>query len=132
MRNRFKRIGKRLQRDHQARVVVLRRLRRHPIMLPVLTFFVLSIVSAVAILLINHGTPKFHPISSYIVIVSHDHLEETVPTREPTVGALLEKFQIKLNTGDIVEPSTATPITQDNFHINVYRAVPVEIINGDQ
>jgi len=65
-----------------------------------------------------------------VVIVSHDNLQQTVPSIEPTVGALLKKLNIRLNQGDVVEPAADTKIQQDNFRINVYRAVPVEIVDG--
>jgi uncharacterized protein YabE (DUF348 family) len=42
----------------------------------------------------------------------------------------LKKLNITLNHGDVVEPSAATAINQDEFRINVYRAVPVEIVDG--
>jgi uncharacterized protein YabE (DUF348 family) len=54
-----------------------------------------------------------------------------VPTREKTVGALLNKLDLHLHTGDVVEPAPSTPITQDNFRVNLYRAVPVEIVDGN-
>src|SRR5665213_1634906 len=108
------------------------RIRRHPVMIPVVAFIALSLIAFGGFLLLNGGQPKFKPITSYIVIVSHDHEHQTVPTNEPTVGALLVKLHITLNEGDIVEPSLKTPITQDNFRVNVHRAIPVEIINGGQ
>jgi resuscitation-promoting factor RpfB len=108
-----------------------RRLIRHPIMIPVVTFSVLCLITGAALLFLDqHAT--FKPITSYSVIVSHDGEQETVPTDEPTVGALLAKLGITLNKGDVVEPSTATQIDESNFRINVYRAVPVEIIDGTQ
>jgi uncharacterized protein YabE (DUF348 family) len=132
MHKRLKRLKKIYLAEKAAKVEVLTRFRQYPVMLPVLTFLALGIFSASVFLLLNGGQPAFKPISSYIVIVSHDHQQQIVPTTQPTVGALLAKLNIKLNTGDVVEPNTTTPITQDEFRINVYRAVPVEIIDGSQ
>jgi len=53
-----------------------------------------------------------------------------VPSREPTVGTLLAKLHITLNQGDVVEPMPTTHINQDKFRINIYRAVPVEVVDG--
>jgi resuscitation-promoting factor RpfB len=110
----------------------VKRYRKHPIVIPLLTFIGLTIITLGIVLSVNGGTPKFQPILAYDVIISHDHTEQTIPTKEPTVGALLNKLHITLSLGDVVEPSTNTPITQDNFRINIYRAVPVEIIEGSQ
>jgi uncharacterized protein YabE (DUF348 family) len=108
-----------------------RRLRRY-LVLPIATISFLLIATIVIFLIVNNGRPQFKPITAYIAIVSHDHVKQIVPTNEPNVGALLKKLSITLNQGDVVEPSLNTQITQDNFRINVYRAVPVEIVDGAQ
>lgn len=109
------------------------RLMKHPIItVPLLTFSALMIVSIASFLLLNNGRPHFKPITAYIVIVNHDKQQEIIPTHQATVGDLLAKLNITLNQGDVVEPSVNTPISEDNFHINVYRAVPVEIVEGSQ
>lgn len=121
-----------LPRAKLAKVGKWQQFKNHPIAMPLALFTTLAVVSFAIFLALNGGQTKFKPISSYVVIISHDHHEQTVPTKERTVGALLAKLNIKLNTGDVVEPSSATPINQDDFRINIYRAVPVEIINGAQ
>ena len=108
-----------------------RRFKKH-LMIPIATISMLLVVTVAVFLIINNGHPHFKPITAYIAIVTHDHIQQTVPTNEQTVGALLKKLNIVLNSGDVVEPNLATAITQDNFRVNIYRAVPVEIINGGQ
>jgi uncharacterized protein YabE (DUF348 family) len=104
-------------------------LSRHPyVMVPAITFLVLIILSVIAVILVNRYD---HPVNNaYVVIISQNHTQETVPSREPTVGTLLAKLNIKINQGDVVEPSLATHINQDKFRINIYRAKPVEIVDG--
>jgi uncharacterized protein YabE (DUF348 family) len=46
------------------------------------------------------------------------------------VGEVLNKADIALHEGDVVEPDVKTEIVSDNFRINVYRAVPVTIVDG--
>jgi len=125
-----------LQRDAKRRKLsaqrLVKRYRRHPVVIPFLTFLGLTIITLGIFLSVNGGTPKFQPILAYNVIISYDHEQQTIPTHEQTVGALLNKLHITLNLGDVVEPSLNTPITQDNFRINIYRAVPVEIVEGSQ
>jgi len=107
-----------------------RRFRAHPVMVPIVTFAVLLLVSLGGWwLLARDDTPV---TDAYVVIITHDHAEQTVPSREPTVGALLKKLNLTLNEGDVVEPSAQTKIKQDDFRINIYRAVPIEIIDGTQ
>jgi len=101
---------------------------RHPFAVPVFTIGILLALTGFAIWLAgSHSKPHS---STYVVIVSHDHVQQTVPSREPTVGTLLERLHITLGQGDVVEPSLKTHINQDKFRINVYRAVPVQIAEG--
>jgi uncharacterized protein YabE (DUF348 family) len=101
---------------------------RQPHAVPIITIGLLVLISGLGVLIFRHKI--FKQSSVYVVIVSHDGGEQTVPSREPTVGTLLNKLHITLGRGDVVEPSLPTHINQDRFRINVYRAVPVKIKNG--
>lgn len=105
--------------------------RRHPsFKVPAITFGVL-LVACSAVYILARGTDKLPPVNdANIVIVSHDDQEQIVPSKSQTVGSLLSKLDIKLNEGDIVEPALASRINQDQFRVNVYRAKPVQIVDG--
>lgn len=131
MGQRTKQIKKRVHAAGQRHVKRVKRLTKKPLFtIPFVTFVVLLAVGVTALVAANGGTPKFQPNNSNIVIVSHDKTQQTVPTRAKTVGELLTKLDITLNKGDVVEPTQTTPIIGDNFRINVYRAVPVTIVDG--
>ena len=96
-------------------------------MVPVAVFAVLLILAGgiYAVFKPDPSQPE-----AQVVIVSHDGAQQTVPSVEPTVGALLKKLDIELHEGDVVEPALTTEIKQDDFRINVYRAVPVKVVDG--
>lgn len=132
MRHKLQKLQLRFMRYRRLRwpkhVRKMKIMSRHPYATIGVTFAVLLVISIIAFLIINRID---HPASNaYIVIVSHDGVEQTVPSDEPTVGALLNKLHITLNQGDIVEPSDSTHINADDFRINILRAVPVEIVEG--
>ncbi len=111
----------------------LHRVVRHPaVTIPLATFSALLLLTVMGLLIFNGGSPTLQPIDSNIVILSHDNQEQTLPTRARTVGELLERQGITLNEGDVVEPSLDTEIVSDNFRVNVYRGVPVTIVDGDK
>lgn len=102
---------------------------KHPaVAIPLATFAVLLTAIVLAIVIMG-GSPNLRG-SANTVIVSHDGQEQTVPTRDKTVGEVLDRLDITLNQGDVVEPARDTQIITDDFRINVYRAKPVTIING--
>lgn len=103
---------------------------KHPLLVPVFTFGVLLVLSALIVAVVSHGGSNAPKPETMVVIVSHDGAQQTVPSAEPTVGKLLKKLDITLGQGDRVEPALSTPIRQDDFRINVYRAVPVKIMDG--
>ena len=105
--------------------------RDHPIGVPVATFGILLLLSGIILFTFGHVRRNDVPVrNSQIVIISYDHHEQIVPSNAPTVGALLQKLAIPLNAGDVVEPALTTHINQDNFRVNIYRALPVRIVDG--
>jgi len=133
MKKRLKIIKRSYLTQQRTRVKKARKLARHPLFaVPIMTFMVLLMIVVVGIVVFSGGHPKLRPSDSHIVILSYDKQEQTVPTRAATVGDLLNKLSITLNKGDVVEPSADTAIEEDNFRVNVYRATPVTIIDGNQ
>jgi uncharacterized protein YabE (DUF348 family) len=121
-----------LQRYKIAQLRRFKRWQGHPFGMPIM-LFVGSVIIGGGLLLVlfkTHSTTTFHPYTSYIVIVKHDGMTQTVPTKEPTVGSLLNKLDIHIGRYDRVEPSLDTTIVQDNFRVNIYRAVPVTVTDG--
>ena len=117
---------RRIRFKRQVREVKLR--SRHPFAVPFITFAVLMALTAAGFFVFKWNIKPSSNV--YVVIISHDHVEQTVPSREPTVGTLLAKLHITLGQGDVVEPGLSAHINQDKFRINIYRAVPVEIVDG--
>jgi len=118
----------RLQVAGRKKIRILKRYGRHPFAVPVAFFMLLVVLGFAAFHVLNIEEPT--SATSKVVIISYDHMQQVVPSVEPTVGALLTKLNIKLNQGDVVEPALFTTINQDDFRINIYRAVPVEVIDG--
>jgi len=132
MKRRFAKLQLRFERYRRVRfkrqVKEVKVKSRHPFAVPFITFGVLLVLTALGFFVFKW---TIKPTSNvYVVIVSHDNVEQTVPSREPTVGTLLAKLHITLGQGDVVEPSLATHINQDKFRVNIYRAVPVEVVDG--
>jgi len=112
---------------HRRNSKLVKRFSRHPFAVPFFTFAILFVFGAIIYFVLTAGNPPHR--NAQVVIVSHDGVEQTVPSIEPTVGSLLKKLTIELGEGDVVEPALTTPINQDDFRINVYRAVPVQIVD---
>ncbi len=105
-------------------------LGRHPFAVPVFTGFILILLTFILFRAFGNAAVIQVTPNSKIAIVSHDGIQQVVPTNDKTVGDLLDKLHIKLHTGDVVQPSLDTPINQDDFRINIIRAVPVEIVQN--
>jgi uncharacterized protein YabE (DUF348 family) len=99
--------------------------------IPFATFMVLLVVVCAGLMFASGGKPNLRKENPNVVVVSYDKKERTIPTDAKTVGDLLKRLDIKLHAGDVVEPSKNTPIASDNFRVNVYRAVPVTIVDGN-
>ncbi len=103
---------------------------QHPFAVPFITFAVLLFLS-LSVYVLARQTNHLPPVhDAKIVIISHDNMEQTVPSADATVGTLLAKLNIKLAPGDVVEPAVNAAIDQDQFRINIYRALPVKIVDN--
>jgi uncharacterized protein YabE (DUF348 family) len=133
MRKKIKHIQQRAAVTRRRHVRTIKRLGKKPLFtIPFATFMALLVVVFVAFLIQSRGNPNFQPSDSRVVVLNYDKHERTVPTHAKTVGELMQRLDIKLNEGDVVEPSKDTEIAGDNFRVNIYRAVPVTIVDGDQ
>ena len=73
----------------------------------------------------------FYSIEGAKFVTFYDDGEKlTVKTEAKTVREAIDRAEIILNDGDIVEPSLDTDINADNFFINIYRARPVVVQDG--
>lgn len=66
-----------------------------------------------------------------LLTIYADGQKKTVATNAPTIGEALKQNGITLSQGDVVEPAADTQITQPIYNINVYRAYPAVIIDGN-
>ena len=66
----------------------------------------------------------------HFVTIYDDGATLTVKTAAATVGEVLERAKITLDSADRVEPALDTALTGDNFYINIYRAHPAIMIDG--
>jgi uncharacterized protein YabE (DUF348 family) len=126
----FRALEEQLSKQHRRHLASVVRTLRHPFTIPAALFTSLLCLTIVGLIIFAFLGHTLNSQGNNIVIISHDHQIQTVPSSEPTVGALLAKLQLKINQGDVVEPSPDTPIHQDDFRINIYRAAPVKVTDG--
>lgn len=103
---------------------------KHPFLLPVTTFFVVIFFGMG--MFVTVGATTGGAKDTRIVNVNADGENQTHTTRAKTVGDLLKRLEIQTIPEDIVEPSLDSAIIEDNTQINIYRARPVEIVDGNR
>jgi uncharacterized protein YabE (DUF348 family) len=67
-----------------------------------------------------------------LISVYYDGNKKTVATTANTVGEALAKMGVTLGKGDVVEPAAGQPLNQAVTNINVYRAFPYVIYDGNK
>ncbi len=131
MQHKVRRLKKKYT-PHPDKVRAVKRAHKHPaFFVPMITFGVLMVVVVTALLVINKGnpTPRLSSSNARVVIMNVDGSERVLPTRADTVGDLLKRLHITVHEGDVVEPAKDTKIVSDNFRVNVYRALPVTVVD---
>src|SRR3989344_1384681 len=110
--------------------IAAREYHKHPFVVPVVTLIVLSFLTMIGAVML--GSQTIGPADAHVVQLSVDGKKQTVPTRAATVDDFLTRAKVSLQEGDVVEPAVDTVIVDDNFRINVYRARPVTIFDGEK
>ncbi len=103
---------------------------QRPYILPILGLLIgLAIVFGVV--LTRHGQSL--KVSDYHVVYVFDRGQrQIINTKAKTVGELVNKLPLQLSRQDVVEPAIDTPIPEDNYRINIYRARPVTVVDHGQ
>jgi len=105
-----------------------RRFKKHPVILPVSGMLVGLL--AVGVVFVSRDNQTLGPSDSHVVYLFNEGKREVLPTRAQTVGELIQKLPLKLIPEDVVEPTLDTPILEDNFRVNIYRARPVTVVDS--
>ena len=118
---------KRIQQLGEPYWPYLNRLRNHPYIVPVTTFLVLFFMAIIVFVVVNGSIAI--PQDAHVVEFYMEGQKQSLPTRAATVGEFLDRINVKLGDNDIVEPTKDTLIDDEKFHVNVYRARPVTIVD---
>jgi resuscitation-promoting factor RpfB len=129
MRKKFERYAAIYRESENKHIRRFRWLAQHPIGVPVFTVAGLLVLTGILFIVFTIHSSEINP---NVVRISHDGQTQIVSSEEPSVGALLKKVNITINDGDVVEPALNTLIQQDDFRINIYRAMPITIVEGGQ
>ncbi|MEX1059234.1 MAG: G5 domain-containing protein [Candidatus Saccharimonadales bacterium] len=106
-----------------------KRLRQRPYIIPVLGL-VLGFGIVAAIWVSRSSGETFRPSDARVVYLFDGGDRHVLDTRAQTVGELIGRLNLNLIEQDVVEPTLDTPIVEDNFRINIYRARPVTVVDG--
>lgn len=105
------------------------RLKQRPYIIPVLGL-ILGFAIVAAIWASRSSGETFRPSDARVVYLFDSGDRHVLDTRAQTVGELISRLNLNLIEQDVVEPALDTPIVEDNFRINVYRARPVTVVDG--
>jgi uncharacterized protein YabE (DUF348 family) len=104
-----------------------RHLQQRPYILPVFGLLVGGLI--VAGVVIAKGGNTHSASDAHVVFLFDRGKQTTLNTKAATVGDLVSKLPLRLISEDVIEPSRDTPIEEDNFRVNVYRARPVTVVD---
>lgn len=116
---------------HRAHKSGRRHINRRPYLLPIFGLFLGAAVVGI-VFFYRGGSETFRPSDSHVVFLFDNGKKQTIDTKARTVGELTGRLPLSLISEDVIEPSLDTPIVEDNFRINVYRARPVTIVDGTE
>lgn len=108
-----------------------RHINNRPYIVPILGLVLGFVIVGAALL--GGGNRTLRPSEAHVVFLFDGKDREVIDTKAKTVGDMINKLPLHLISQDVVEPSLDTPIPEDNFRVNIYRARPVTVVdNGNK
>lgn len=124
----IKRIKKQVAEQTQAVTETSQeQIKRRPYIIPLMGVL-LGLIIVAAILIGHRGLVQ--PGDAHVVFLADQGHRTVLDTKAKTVGELIDRLNLNLIAEDVVEPARDTPIPEDNFRINIYRARPVTVIDN--
>lgn len=94
-----------------------------------------AVAVAVVLLAVALNVPQSSAVQAnnkHIVTIYADGQERVLATNASTIGEVLERAEIPLSQQDAVEPARDSKLVAQTYNVNVYRARPVTVIDGDK
>ncbi len=96
------------------------------------SFVALTLLILMGFLFVFLSNAKASGSDNERLITIHDkNLQKVIITTEQTVGAALKTAKIEIQPYDSVDPGLDSQLTAQSYHINIYRAQPVLVIDGN-
>lgn len=128
----MKRLGGKISKRYRvAHATGKRHINRRPYIVPIFGL-ILGFIIVGAVVLDGNGR-TLRPSDAHVVFLFDAKDRTVIDTKAKTVGDMISKLPLHLIPEDVVEPSLGTPIPEDNFRVNIYRARPVTVVdNGNK
>lgn len=91
------------------------------------------LISVILIIISNNSYADngSKPRDGRLVTIYDRGTEKAIVTQAETVGDVLEEADVMINDKDLVEPSVSEKLVASNYKVNVYRARPVMVVDGN-
>lgn len=100
--------------------------------------FLIGLITLFLIIVGSVGVSIFQSVSDAeqakgrLITIYDQGIEKTILTETTTVADALEEAGITTDDSDTVEPALDTFLVSNSYSVNIYRARPVLIVDGDQ
>jgi uncharacterized protein YabE (DUF348 family) len=80
---------------------------------------------------ITHADNGKSNITGKLITIYDQGTEKVIVTQSATIGDALKEAGVLIDTSDIVEPSLDQQIIASDYQVNIYRARPILIVDGN-
>lgn len=100
---------------------------RFKVWLILAAMFALVTIGSMGRVMADDGTANHE---QHMITIYDQGVEQTIITRADTVGAALEQANVEVTEVDMVEPGLDQALVAQHYNINIYRARPVIVEDG--
>lgn len=95
------------------------------------SLLVIIVTAIISISGVTHADNGQAPIDGRLITIYDRGIEKVVVSQAATIGEALKESGIAIDTKDVVEPSLDQKLVASDYQVNIYRARPVIIIDGN-
>ncbi|MDK2899224.1 MAG: resuscitation-promoting factor RpfB [Patescibacteria group bacterium] len=96
----------------------------------VLPIFLLAVI-IVTMTSTTHAGNNNQSQSGHLITIHDRGIEKVVVSKAETIGDVLKESGISMDVKDVVEPAITEKLVASDYQVNIYRARPVVIVDGN-
>ncbi len=102
-----------------------------PLVAIIVAVFFLTSIAVITFSAVTHAGNDSEPKNGHLITIHDRGVERVILSSAETIGDALKEAKISFDNKDLIEPAVGEKLVASNYQVNIYRARPVLVIDGN-